>query len=141
MGYACPVCEVPQVDGRHLANHVAFTALTGDSAHEDWLDAHVPGWGELGENELAGELVDHAEEADVETVFEESGVDAPAPDRRTVPDAALDEDTEHVLAEAMEYTRQMAEGAEGEGAKGEDGEGEDEAEPGSDDDPSADETE
>jgi hypothetical protein len=62
MGYACPVCDDPQADATHLANHLAFTALTGGDDHEAWLDEHVPAWGQHGETELAAEVVDHADE-------------------------------------------------------------------------------
>lgn len=117
MGYACPVCGTPEVDGRHLANHVAFTALTGDEAHEDWLDEQVPEWGELGEDELAERVVPHAEESDVADVFDEGGNhdhDHGAGGRPDVGGSAtpvpdMDEETADVLAEAREYTRQMAE--------------------------------
>ncbi|MFB6196643.1 MAG: DUF5810 domain-containing protein, partial [Halobacteriaceae archaeon] len=27
MGYLCPICEEPQVDPEHLANHMAFSAI------------------------------------------------------------------------------------------------------------------
>lgn len=72
MGYACPVCETPQADGGHLANHLAFTALLHGDAHEDWLDEHVPGWHEEGEDELAGRAVEHAEEVAFPQVFEDT---------------------------------------------------------------------
>ena len=41
MGYACPVCDHPQADARHLANHLAFTALARGGDHEAWLDDAV----------------------------------------------------------------------------------------------------
>jgi hypothetical protein len=72
MGYACPVCETPQRDGEHLANHLAFTAMLGDQAHEDWLDDHAPGWGEASPDELAEEVMEHAPEAEYEEVFEDT---------------------------------------------------------------------
>jgi hypothetical protein len=134
MGYACPVCESPQVDGRHLANHVAFTALTGDDAHERWLAETVPGWGEMGENELADVVLAHATETEVADGFDDEGGTAPAVDRQEVPSPDLDGDAASILAEAREYTRQMAGGAdgdtgggEGSDAEGEGGDGEDEA--------------
>ena len=40
MGYACPVCEIPHQDATHLANHLAFTAMTHGDDHEAWLDDH-----------------------------------------------------------------------------------------------------
>jgi hypothetical protein len=63
MGYACPVCETPQADARHLANHLAFTAVLRGGDHEEWLDEHAPGWSEEGEDALAERVVEHAEEA------------------------------------------------------------------------------
>ena len=75
MGYACPVCEDPQADGTHLANHLAFTALTGGADHEAWLDDHADGWGQLGETELAAVVAEEAEETTFPQVFAESGID------------------------------------------------------------------
>ncbi|MBX0287158.1 DUF5810 domain-containing protein [Haloarcula salinisoli] len=115
MGYACPVCSDPQADATHLANHLAFTALTGGDDHEAWLDDHVPEWGQFGETELAEHVVDHAEEREFPQVFEESGTGEHAPD--DLPSGAdshrgaasvSDEDAE-VLAEARELTKEMLE--------------------------------
>lgn len=64
MGYACPVCETPQADGRHLANHIAFTAMIHGDDHEAWLAEHAPGWEEAGERELAGRVVECATETE-----------------------------------------------------------------------------
>lgn len=73
MGYECPVCGVPQADAKHLANHLAFTAVIHDGdEHEVWLDEHVPGWGERGERELAEAVVEHAADADYPQVFEDT---------------------------------------------------------------------
>ncbi|MFC6836705.1 DUF5810 domain-containing protein [Halomarina ordinaria] len=72
MGYACPVCETPQSDARHLANHLAFTALIRGADHEAWLDDHVPGWDEEGEAELAARVETLAEETDFPQVFEDT---------------------------------------------------------------------
>ena len=72
MGYACPVCGDPQADGSHLANHLAFTAMLGDDGHEEWLDDHVPGWGDMGEAALAEVVVDHAPETAFPQVFEDT---------------------------------------------------------------------
>lgn len=72
MGYRCPVCEDPQADDAHLANHLAFTALIRGGDHEDWLDEHVPDWGEMGEEGLADTVRDHAESADYPAVFEDT---------------------------------------------------------------------
>jgi len=125
MGYACPVCGDPQADARHLANHLAFTAMTSGGDHEAWLDERVDGWGELGEAELAEQVVEDAEETEFPQVFEDTTEDhgddhghhtdasdlPPGADenRRTLADA--DED---VLAEARELTRRMYEDDESE---------------------------
>ncbi|MWG36653.1 DUF5810 domain-containing protein [Halomarina oriensis] len=72
MGYACPVCETPQADARHLANHLAFTAMVRGGDHGEWLDEHLPGWGEAGEAELAERVVEFAEEEDYPQLFEDT---------------------------------------------------------------------
>jgi hypothetical protein len=72
MGYECPVCATPQADARHLANHMAFTAVLGDAEHEAWLDEHAPGWGEAGEAELAPRVAEHAPEGEFAQVFEDT---------------------------------------------------------------------
>jgi hypothetical protein len=72
MGYVCPVCEDPQADGEHLANHLAFTAMLGDDDHEAWLDDHAPEWEELGPPALAERVTDHAAETDYPQVFEDT---------------------------------------------------------------------
>ncbi|WP_435180341.1 DUF5810 domain-containing protein [Halorussus sp. AFM4] len=72
MGYACPVCETPQSDAEHLANHLAFTAMLGDDDHEAWLDDHAPGWQEQGERELAARVEEHAKEVGFPQVFDDT---------------------------------------------------------------------
>jgi hypothetical protein len=72
MGYACPVCETPQSDPEHLANHLAFTAMLGDDDHEAWLDDHAPGWSEDGEDELAERVEEYAEEVGFPQVFDDT---------------------------------------------------------------------
>jgi len=72
MGYACPVCETPQADARHLANHLAFTAMVRGGDHEEWLDEHLPEWDEAGEAELAERVTAFAEEEDYPQVFEDT---------------------------------------------------------------------
>jgi hypothetical protein len=69
MGYACPVCDDPQQDAEHLANHLAFQALTHGDDHESWLDDHAPGWAEGGPADLAPRLAELAEAAEYEVVF------------------------------------------------------------------------
>ena len=68
MGYACPVCEAPQADGEHLANHMAFSAMLHGGAHEAWLDERVPDWADRDPDGLAAEVVECADEVDDETV-------------------------------------------------------------------------
>jgi hypothetical protein len=75
MGYACPVCEVPQHDAEHLANHLAMTALTHGDAHEDWLDDHIADWSAESPETLGDRVAPHAEEAPHETVFENTAHD------------------------------------------------------------------
>ena len=132
MGYACPVCSDPQADGGHLANHLAFTAMLGDDAHEAWLDEHVPGWGEMGETELADAATEEVEAVEFPQVFEDTvgglddGGDPPAErsgalfddagdghdhaDRtrdRGGADEPTDEEAAAILEEAREMTRRM----------------------------------
>ena len=121
MGYACPVCSDPQADGGHLANHLAFTAMTGGDDHEAWLDDHVDDWSSLGESELAEIVVDHAEEEEFPQVFEESGLDDGHDhgDAEDLPPGAnqrgsrsMSDADESVLAEARELTKEMLEESE-----------------------------
>ena len=72
MGYACPVCSDPQADAGHLANHLAFTAMLGDDEHEAWLDEHAPGWGSMGEAELADLVGERVEETEFPQLFEDT---------------------------------------------------------------------
>jgi len=132
MGYACPVCEDPQADAEHLANHLAFTAMLGDADHEEWLDDHAPDWEQADADRLASVVTDHAEDVDFPQVFEDttgthrhdherdrSGAlfddepDFAADARERAPgDRRLDERTEQVLEEAREMTRRMRDDAE-----------------------------
>ncbi|EMA19672.1 DUF5810 domain-containing protein [Haloarcula argentinensis] len=124
MGYACPVCDDPQADDVHLANHLAFTAMTGGDDHEAWLDERVPEWGQLGEDELSTEVVEYAEETEFPQVFEDTvdrsddghshdhahghghGDLPQGADRHRGSNALSDHDSE-VLAEARDLTREM----------------------------------
>jgi hypothetical protein len=72
MGFACPVCEIPHQDATHLANHLAFTAMTHGDDHEAWLDDHVSEWAEFGEADLAAAVADLAPEAAYDQVFEDT---------------------------------------------------------------------
>jgi hypothetical protein len=119
MGYACPVCETPQRDAEHLANHLAFTAMLHGDAHERWLDERVPEWADRGADDLAPVVADHADETDYDEVFEESipERDHAHSDHDTSPHDApsafaaddLDGDAQRTLAEAREMTRAMLE--------------------------------
>jgi hypothetical protein len=112
MGYACPVCETPQSDAEHLANHLAFTAMLHGDAHEAWLDDHAPDWAEAGVDELAPVVVEYADDVAHEAVFEDTvGEGGHAHDHS--PAAApfdagdLDADAQRALTEAREMTRAM----------------------------------
>lgn len=72
MGYACPVCGHPQSDARHLANHLAFTALARGGDHERWLDDHVPDWESMDERSLGERVTEHADETEYPQVFEDT---------------------------------------------------------------------
>lgn len=116
MGYACPVCEDPQADTSHLANHLAFTAMTGGDDHEAWLDETIGDWGQFGETELGELVADHAEEREFPQVFEESGLED-HDDDHSMPAGAdsqrnrdLSEADAAVLEEARELTREMLDG-------------------------------
>lgn len=112
MGYACPVCEEPQFDAEHLANHLAFTAILRGEAHEEWLDDHVPDWGEQSPETLGSVVADRAVEVDVDVPEEDL-------DRSWEPPVGRDpygnqmgelsEDDRAILSEARELTRQMLE--------------------------------
>lgn len=72
MGFSCPVCEDPQADAVHLANHLAITAMTRGGDHEAWLDDNVPDWEELGETGLANVVSEFATSTEYPTVFEDT---------------------------------------------------------------------
>ena len=116
MGYSCPVCDQPQADAGHLANHLAFTALTGGTDHEAWLDEHVPDWGQLGEADLAPLVVDHAAEAEYPQVFEDTtdqgaghghDHDLPTGTDHGRDQRSLSEADREVLSEARDLTEAM----------------------------------
>ena len=132
MGYACPVCSDPQADAGHLANHLAFTAILGDDDHEAWLDERAPDWADMGERELASTVSEHVEETEFPQLFEDTagGLEAEPTDPPSERSGALfedhdhhhshqeagngpettapvDEETEQILEEAREMTRQM----------------------------------
>jgi len=117
MGYACPVCETPQRDAEHLANHLAFTAMLHDDDHRRWLDDRVPEWESLGPDDLAPRVADHAEGTTYEEAFEDTtgeggrpfggdpAASAARPPRSA--DRSLDGDAAEILARAREMTREM----------------------------------
>jgi len=74
MAYRCPVCDTPQVDAEHLANHLAFTAVIRGDGHEDWLDEHAPGWGEENPGTLAPKVDEAVPEVEV-PAFDEAHED------------------------------------------------------------------
>jgi hypothetical protein len=154
MGFACPVCEVPQQDATHLANHLAFTAMVNNDDHETWLDEHVPEWSEHGEAELAPKVAELASEADYEQVFEDtahahghdhahqhdqqhghqhgqSGPGAVDPEAAAAAgQGSLDEEARSILAEAREMTAEMIDSdAEAEAKGGAEADEESEPEP------------
>ena len=105
MGYRCPVCETPQVDAGHLANHLAFTAMLHDDEHAGWLDEHVPRWGEMGEHDLAAVLADHCEEVDLSDVFDDTAVEDPTDPLEERSGMLFDDDHGHELDEAHRHER------------------------------------
>ncbi|MFB6267075.1 MAG: DUF5810 domain-containing protein [Halodesulfurarchaeum sp.] len=119
MGYACPVCGERQVDGEHLANHVAFTAILRSDEHRRWLDEHVPGWGDLDPEALADRVTPHAESVDV-TIPEETAEQAPTrpaiEERKPQARRDLSARDREILEEARELTRRMLEES-GDGGK------------------------
>ena len=121
MGYACPVCEDPQADGEHLANHLAFTALLHEDEHMAWLDDHAPDWQDRQPAELAAVVTDHAPEEDYPQVFEDTTEGAPSgtgnggpPGTADVPEAApdvqaaADDVVQEILEEARDLTQEAA---------------------------------
>lgn len=72
MGYACPVCGDPQLDGEHLANHLAISAVMGHADHEAWLEEHAPGWDDQGPDELGPRVTEHAVEREFPQVFDDT---------------------------------------------------------------------
>lgn len=118
MGYACPVCDIPQRDQDHLADHLAFSALLGREDHERWLDERVPGWGEMGRESLGDRAAEYATEREFPQVFEDTtehrhggdhGHGERAERRARGRGAGIDPETESILAEARELTRGMVE--------------------------------
>jgi hypothetical protein len=119
MGYACPVCDLPQHDAEHLANHLAMTALTHADDHETWLDDHVADWSEESPESLGDRVAPLAEEVPHETVFEDAtgghdhaggpGVDVPTGASAGV-GAAPDTEATQAAIEAVQRMRAEATG-------------------------------
>ena len=105
MGYACPVCADPQADAGHLANHLAFTAMLGDEAHEEWLGEHAPGWESMGESDLAEVVREAAEETEFPQVFEDTagGLSESDEDPQERSGALFEEDHRHGHDHDHEY--------------------------------------
>jgi hypothetical protein len=111
MGYRCPVCDDPQPDGEHLANHVAFTGLLGDDDHEKWLDETVPSWSEMDPDSLSDVLIEEVPEVDLGDIETDAARPPGRPEidshARRTGDQEVDPETAAALEEARELTRQM----------------------------------
>jgi hypothetical protein len=111
MGYVCPICEIPQQDETHLANHLAFAAMLGNADHEEWLDEYVPEWEEMGPEDLGERVSTFAPEQELETVFEDTT--QPPRFEDSVPRQrgrqAMGGEVSEVIAEAEAMTREMYE--------------------------------
>ncbi|MFB6094321.1 MAG: DUF5810 domain-containing protein [Halanaeroarchaeum sp.] len=114
MGYACPVCEAPQVDAAHLANHLAFTAMIHGDDHADWLDERVPDWRSMDPETLGPRVADHAEERDVDAPEGDAGRSSARRERPTSDTQHLSADQREIVAEAREMTRKMYDADDGE---------------------------
>lgn len=112
MGYACPVCEIPQSDGEHLAHHLAFTAILHEDAHESWLDEHVPDWETKDPDGLIPDVTDQATETEYPAVFEDTTNTHNHPSEGQPPvdpsgfAGELDADTEAIIEEALRLTEE-----------------------------------
>ena len=126
MGYACPVCDDPQADAGHLANHLAFTAIARGGDHEAWLDDHVPDWADRDEAGLAEAVAPLADEREFPQLFEDTAgglADSPDHDHDRSPthpaavdpgrfggDGDLDDEAREILETARELTERRREG-------------------------------
>ena len=115
MGYACPVCDAEEADAVHLANHLAITASLGREDHREWLAEYAPDWGDCTPEELGERVSPHAEEIDT-PAFDAGGHEPGRPDSleeglarqsRQPGRGSLTAETQHVLEEAAELTREM----------------------------------
>lgn len=114
MGYACPVCEIPQQNETHLANHLAFAAMLGNEDHEHWLDEHVPNWEGMGPETLGERVATFAPEVPFDEEFENTT--QPPRFEESIPRQrgrqAMGGKTSEILAEAEAMTREMYESEE-----------------------------
>jgi hypothetical protein len=120
MGYACPVCDAPQRDETHLANHLALQAIVHSDDHETWLDEHAPDWASMNADGLGPVVAEVAEEREFDEVFEDTvdrshGHDHGF-DEQTPPQfggrggrESLSGDAARILEEATELTQEMYE--------------------------------
>ncbi len=119
MGYVCPVCEEPQLDAEHLANHVAFTAILRGGDHEEWLAEHAPTWEKQDPATLGTAVAEYAESVSIDHPDDasEERRDRPdaqrdqraRPNERTaeLPGEQLSNEDRAVFEKARELTRQM----------------------------------
>jgi hypothetical protein len=133
MAYACPVCDAVEADAEHLANHLAITATLHEDDHAAWLDDHAPDWPDRSPSELGETAVEHAEKRDVEgtTHSHEHGHEPdlrPETDSGWMDASGADDETERVLREARELTRQAQGAPEGEAQGAPEGEAQEESE-------------
>ncbi len=111
MGYACPVCDAPQQDAEHLANHLAFTAMLRNEDHETWLDDAVPGWAQETPESLGDRVAEFAAETEFDGVFEDTtdGHHPPVSDPGRYAQGggqSLDATAREILRDAQALTRE-----------------------------------
>ena len=112
-----------------VPSHVLFGEMVGPLArgggHEEWLDAHVPDWGDLDPASLGERVTEHAEEAGFPQVFDDitsdtdrdhgrhdsARGDLSLEEARSRTAGAVSDDCEEVLEEARELTRRCRENA------------------------------
>ncbi|WP_408956849.1 DUF5810 domain-containing protein [Natrinema sp. 74] len=140
MGYTCPVCDAEEADAVHLANHLAITASLGREDHRMWLEEHAPDWSDCSPEEL-GEIVsahaDEIETPDFDTAGHHHGHEPGRPDSleggiarqsRRPGRGSMTAETEEVLQEAAELTREMQGASEADADEGSESDGDGDAE-------------